>query len=437
MSRLHGNLRSSPTGKTQGRYAPCKARRLLTAVLEVTDRGNPETADLFSLLEGQGPTELEKVASTIMLLLRPLDEGGVKVVWKLLSMEFRDLIEETTSPTTTYSSLGEDISQDIPPFSRPVGPARRAARDLAANKLEPDCRHLESRNQDNTRYFESQIVNRERDQTHTEPANQLHVEALAANKKLEADCRHLESRNQDNTRYFEDQLQAALAKINGLEADHKRLLDVQKQKNKEIQGLTAENEGFKGQLGIQKVELAEVEGIFFKRTHHSLTDDKASSRIKELRAISADFCSREDQKEFQLETEDLTKKSVEQQTHLQSAYHTINALEAKCENLLIQQGQELQRLRLENNDCLTQKEELEEVQNFSYSTVTEATDTFVDKACRKCEEVTAGQIREPEVQMQEELEQLRTENEFYMDMNTKTSEAVKSFSWTQSPLLKF
>ncbi|KAJ7429873.1 hypothetical protein B0H11DRAFT_1944091 [Mycena galericulata] len=367
MSRQHGNLRSSPTGKTQGQYASCKAPRLLTAVLEVTDRGNPETVDLFSLLEGQGPTELEKVASTILLLLRPLDEGGVKVVWKLLSMEFRDLIEETTSPTTTYSSLGEDISQDIPPFSRPVGPARRAARDLAANKkLEADCRHLESRNQDNTRYFESQIVNRERDQTHTEPANQLHAEALAANKKLEADW------------------------------------------------LTAENQGFKGKLGSQKVELAEVQGIFFKRTHHSLTDDKASSRIKELRAISADFSSREDQKEFQLETEDLTKKSVEQQTQLQSEllqYHTVREVRTK--------------------------EELEEVQTFSYSTVTEATDTFVDKACRKCEEVTAGQIREPEVQMQEELEQLRSENDGYMDMNTKTSEAVKSFSWTQPSLLKF
>ncbi|KAJ7683484.1 hypothetical protein B0H14DRAFT_2654794 [Mycena olivaceomarginata] len=143
---------------------------------------------------------------------------------------------------------------------------------------------------------------------------------------------------QDNTRYFENQLQAALAKINGLEADHKRLLNVQKQKNMEIQGLTAENEGFKGQLEIQRVELAKVQGIFIKRTHHSLTDDKASSGIKELETISADFCSREDQKEFQLETVDFTKKSVEQQTQLQRAYYTIKALEAKCENLLIQQG---------------------------------------------------------------------------------------------------
>jgi hypothetical protein len=58
------------------------------------------------------------------------------------------------------------------------------------------------------------------------------------------------------------------------------------------------------------------------------------------------------------------------------------------------QGRELQRLISENNDCLTQREELEEVQTFSYSTVTEATDTFVDKAYRKCEEVKAGQIRE-------------------------------------------
>jgi hypothetical protein len=89
MSRLHGSLRSSPTGRTQCQYAPCKARRLLTAVPDVTDGGDPEIADLFSLLEGQDPTEIEKVASTILLLLRSLDEGGVKVVWKLLSMEFR------------------------------------------------------------------------------------------------------------------------------------------------------------------------------------------------------------------------------------------------------------------------------------------------------------------------------------------------------------
>jgi hypothetical protein len=53
--------------------------------------------------------------------------------------------------------------------------------------------------------------------------------------------------------------------------------------------------------------------------------------------------------------------------------------------------------------------------------------------------VVLAQIPElqPEVQMQEELEQLRWKNEGYMDMNTKASEAVKSFSWTQSPLLKF
>ncbi|KAJ7855292.1 hypothetical protein B0H14DRAFT_2579426 [Mycena olivaceomarginata] len=232
-------------------------------------------------------------------------------------MEFRDLIEETTSPTTTYSSLGEDISQDIPQFSRPNAPGRRSATNESPK---------------------GSIVNRERDHTHTEPANQFHVEVLDANKKLEADCRHLESRNQDNTRYFENQLQAALAKVNELEADHRRLLNVQKQKNMEIQGLTVENEGFKGQLEIQRVELAKVQGIFIKRTHHSLTDDKAASGIKELEAMSADFCSREDQKEFQLETEDFTKKSVEQQTQLQRAYHTIKALEAKCENLLIQQG---------------------------------------------------------------------------------------------------
>jgi hypothetical protein len=66
------------------------------------------------------------------------------------------------------------------------------------------------------------MVNRE-DHTHTELANQLH-EALATNKKLEADCQHLESRDQDNTQYIENQLQAALAKIDELEANHKRLL---------------------------------------------------------------------------------------------------------------------------------------------------------------------------------------------------------------------
>jgi hypothetical protein len=67
----------------------------------------------------------------------------------------RDLIEETTSPTTTYSSLGEDISQDIPQFSRPNAPGRRSTTN------------------ENPK---GSIVNLERDHTHTKPANQLHVE---------------------------------------------------------------------------------------------------------------------------------------------------------------------------------------------------------------------------------------------------------------------
>ncbi|KAJ7752273.1 hypothetical protein B0H14DRAFT_2635827 [Mycena olivaceomarginata] len=237
------------------------------------------------------------------------------------------------------------------------------------------------------------------------PANQFHVEVLDANKKLEADCRHLESRNQDNTRYFENQLQTALAKINELEADRRRLLNVQKQKNMEIQGLTVENEGFKGQLEIQRVELAKL--------------NKASSGIKELEAISADFCSREDQKEFQLETEDFTKKSVEQQTQLQRAYHTIKALEAKCENLL-------------------QREELEEVQTFSYSTVTEATDTFVDKAYRKCEEVKAGQIREIHMTLESEVDCeiftfIRFITQWIVNENNKNRRRGGSFSKYEHP----